>query len=682
MTKRVTPDDTTAAEGKTIPRLYLREVSPSDDDGPYEGIGTDLRAARVETGVDIAAVADNLRIRKGYLEAIEEGRFSDLPGGAYVFGFLRSYAEYLELDPKSVIAKYKSESELPRVETKLAFPSPMDQGRLPTGRLLASSLVLAGLVYAGWYVISGGQQQNAEVVSPVPERFAAILDNSASSNTAGQGLPGGQSPTGIAAPVQSVEIAPIGPPEEALIAGAAQTQIPAPFTPAPQVASTVEAQVAEAISEPALPLRQREEQQVAALAPEETLAAPTPEEAPAAAVTRDAPTPVPAEEQASIVRPAAPAARTVTGGAPAARTTTLSEPVDEFSGLSASQTSAARPTPVRKREETAAAAAPAATPVRTESATPPHAVAETHETAAAEETQVAAVELPPVPQVPQAIVPVREDVRIAAVSPTAREIAEEEKVTAALAASSVIEQTPLAPLAARTASSVIEQAPLAPLAALEPRAAPTEPAFLAAERAQNVERKRRQLAAADEQLANVQAAVAAPPRSGTIEVADLRPVSRPAASNQEVERVRLAAARRISELTNSEAAANGAVQSFPVPPPIPQGPQTAALNNTGGYVPQVFGAANEDARVVIEAKLESWVQVRGRSGETLLTRILRVGDKYLVPNRPNLVMMTGNAGALKIIVDGKEIGPLGPPGAVLRNVSLEPSDLLARAASQ
>jgi len=96
----------------------------------------------------------------------------------------------------------------------------------------------------------------------------------------------------------------------------------------------------------------------------------------------------------------------------------------------------------------------------------------------------------------------------------------------------------------------------------------------------------------------------------------------------------------------------------------------------------VFGASNEDSRVTIEARLESWVQVRGVSGETLLTRILRVGDKYLVPNRPNLVMMTGNAGALKIFVDGKEIGPLGPPGAVLRNVSLEPSQLVARAASQ
>ncbi|MCH8110768.1 MAG: helix-turn-helix domain-containing protein, partial [Proteobacteria bacterium] len=268
MKKRVTPDDTTAAEGKTIPRLYLREVSPTDDDGPYEGIGADLRAARVETGVDIAAVADNTRISRGYLEAIEDGRFNDLPGGAYVYGFLRSYAEYLDLDPKSVIAKYKSESEHPRAETKLAFPSPMDQGRLPTGRLLASSLVLAGLVYAGWYVVSGGQQQSAEVVSPVPERFAAILDNSASSDTTGQGLPGTQSVLGVAAPVQDVEIAPVGPPEEALIAGATQTQIPAPPAPAPQVASTGEASAADSTNEPALPLRRQGEQQVAALAPE------------------------------------------------------------------------------------------------------------------------------------------------------------------------------------------------------------------------------------------------------------------------------------------------------------------------------------------------------------------------------------------------------------------------------
>ena len=210
MKKRVKQNHTPAAEGKIIPRVHLREVSSTDDEGPYEGIGADLRAAHVETGTDIAAIADNLRISKGYLEAIEDGRFRDLPGGAYVYGFLRSYAEYLDLEPESVIARYKSESEVPRSETKLAFPSPMDQGRLPTGRLLASSLVLAGLVYGGWYVVSGGQQQSADLVSPVPERLAAIIDNSATSGVTGRAV------SGVAAPIQDVEVAPAGPPEEAL----------------------------------------------------------------------------------------------------------------------------------------------------------------------------------------------------------------------------------------------------------------------------------------------------------------------------------------------------------------------------------------------------------------------------------------------------------------------------------
>jgi hypothetical protein len=398
------------------------------------------------------------------------------------------------------------------------------------------------------------------------------------------------------------------------------------------------------------------------------------------------------QEQAVIEQPAEPAPRAATDDASAARATAPDGPVDEFGGLGASD--APTPTPVQKREETVAAAPtePVAIPARTEATSPPHAAAETHETVApavvaapeprrtiAEAPQVVAAELPsapPVPTVPTVVEPVREEVQIAAASPSAQEIAEEEQAAAELAASPAI-----------AASSVIEQAPLA---APEPRVVATEPAFLAAERAQAEERRRRQLAqiaVVNAQPVDDQPAVTARPNSvgpnsGGIEVADLRRATEPQTSNREAESIQLAAARRISELTTNEAAANGAVRSFPVPPPIPQGAQTAALDRTGGYVPQVFGASNGDSRVVIEAKLESWVQVRGRSGETLLTRILRVGDKYLVPNRANLVMMTGNAGALKIFVDGKEIGPLGPPGAVLRDVSLEPSQLLARAASQ
>ena len=62
MKKRNSQGDA-ADEGRKSPRLYLREVA-SEDDGPYAGIGSDLRAARVEMGVDVTAVADNLRISR------------------------------------------------------------------------------------------------------------------------------------------------------------------------------------------------------------------------------------------------------------------------------------------------------------------------------------------------------------------------------------------------------------------------------------------------------------------------------------------------------------------------------------------------------------------------------------------------------------------------------------------
>jgi cytoskeleton protein RodZ len=89
-----------------------------------------------------------------------------------------------------------------------------------------------------------------------------------------------------------------------------------------------------------------------------------------------------------------------------------------------------------------------------------------------------------------------------------------------------------------------------------------------------------------------------------------------------------------------------------------------------GYRPQAYGASNRDVRVVLRARAESWVQVQGANNELLLTRMLRAGDSYHAPNRTDLVLMTGNAGAIEIIVDGEALGTLGPVGQVRRNIKL------------
>ena len=51
-------------------------------------LGTTLQEARKQRGITLREAADALRIRYVYLEAIETGRFNNLPGGVYVSGFL------------------------------------------------------------------------------------------------------------------------------------------------------------------------------------------------------------------------------------------------------------------------------------------------------------------------------------------------------------------------------------------------------------------------------------------------------------------------------------------------------------------------------------------------------------------------------------------------------------------
>ena len=61
-------------------------------------IGTQLKDQREKLGYSLQEAAEHTRIRKTYLESIESNNFSDLPGYAYVTGFVKSYALYLGVD--------------------------------------------------------------------------------------------------------------------------------------------------------------------------------------------------------------------------------------------------------------------------------------------------------------------------------------------------------------------------------------------------------------------------------------------------------------------------------------------------------------------------------------------------------------------------------------------------------
>ena len=137
--------------------------------------GADLRAARERLGWDLPDVAAMLRIRSSYLEALESGRLTNLPGNVYAVGFLRTYATALGLNVEEVCRRFRAEAgDIPR-HSELVFPVPMPERGLPAGALLLLAFILTGSAYFGWYRLSGEGKLPAETVPPVPARLAALV---------------------------------------------------------------------------------------------------------------------------------------------------------------------------------------------------------------------------------------------------------------------------------------------------------------------------------------------------------------------------------------------------------------------------------------------------------------------------------------------------------------------------
>ncbi len=115
-------------------------------------------------------------------------------------------------------------------------------------------------------------------------------------------------------------------------------------------------------------------------------------------------------------------------------------------------------------------------------------------------------------------------------------------------------------------------------------------------------------------------------------------------------------------------------ETTPALPQVAALPEVPAVTNTrdGG---RVYGQANTDARIVLTATVDSWVQVRDQGQNVLLTRMLQPGDSYRVPDQAGLLLLTGNAGGLRVVVDGTEVPSLGPLGAVRRDILLDPDAL-------
>ena len=132
----------------------------------FEQIGSTLKSARRGQGVKILDVSQQLRISGDYLSHLESGAFDQLPAPAYVKGFLRSYGQFLGLDPVSLVARYAAIASEETVVPEYKMPMGARPPQRSAPAIVSMLLVFAGIGYGGWYWLNGPDQADQGTMAP------------------------------------------------------------------------------------------------------------------------------------------------------------------------------------------------------------------------------------------------------------------------------------------------------------------------------------------------------------------------------------------------------------------------------------------------------------------------------------------------------------------------------------
>jgi cytoskeleton protein RodZ len=125
-----------------------------------KSVGRRLRDARLARALELHRVAEETRIHRKFLEALErDAPPEEFPAPMYARAFLREYARYLGLDPEPLVVSYQMNHLV--AERPIRPPMPIERSSAAwVGTILAMVSVVALLVLA---TVAGRQEDR-----PVP----------------------------------------------------------------------------------------------------------------------------------------------------------------------------------------------------------------------------------------------------------------------------------------------------------------------------------------------------------------------------------------------------------------------------------------------------------------------------------------------------------------------------------
>jgi transcriptional regulator with XRE-family HTH domain len=196
-------------------------------------LGSRLKQAREDAGVDLREIASTTKISVATLEALERNEYSRLPGGIFSRSFVRSYAIAVGLDPEKTVDEFLlalRESERAAERTARTPEITADdraflarqQRALQQARYAGIGLLVALAVALVWWLSRPGD---------APADPASVPGASAPSSPAGPPAPPAIDPSPVIDPPAAAAPPPVSapPPDDPAAAAAVRLTIELDF---------------------------------------------------------------------------------------------------------------------------------------------------------------------------------------------------------------------------------------------------------------------------------------------------------------------------------------------------------------------------------------------------------------------------------------------------------------------
>lgn len=161
---------------RSIPLTVSKPPMPESEFHTDLTVGEILRRCRVKYNITYEQAEQDIRIKAEHLEALEHNNIERLPGRVYVFGFVRTYSDYLGLDGEKMVQLLKKQQgrkiEKPRPKISVSLEDEEEQKNPGFPVIGASAL---GFISVLILIGTVATPDTAQEIPPVSKQLASQL---------------------------------------------------------------------------------------------------------------------------------------------------------------------------------------------------------------------------------------------------------------------------------------------------------------------------------------------------------------------------------------------------------------------------------------------------------------------------------------------------------------------------